>query len=109
MIRKLKLIEAALLYQLLEQAKFNAIKMDDGQVNYAEHMRISLDYCSDDYLSEFESNEKRVKQFDELELYTSGYPISPVFAAADRLLAIVGKSWESEIVSKFRLSRIDCD
>ncbi len=112
MIRKLILIEAALLYQLLEQAKFNTIKTEDGEVNYAEHMRISMDYCSDDYLSAFESNEKRLKQFDELELYKFGYPISPVVAAADKLLALLasfGKGWETEIINKFRLSGIDCD
>lgn len=109
MIGKLRLIEAALLYQLLEQAKFNTIKMENGQVNYAEHMKVAIDYCSADYMSEFESNEKRLKQFDELELYKCGYPIVPVFDAADKLEEIVGKVWENAITEKFSLHGIDLD
>lgn len=101
------MIQAALLYQLLEQAKFNTIKMDDGQVNYAAHMQISLDYSLEDYMSEFESNEKRVKQFNELDLYQFGHPIPPIYEAVDKLKEIVGNSWEHEIVSKFKLIKID--
>lgn len=109
MIAKLKLIEAALLYQLMEQAKFNTIKTNNGDVDYSEHMRISLDYCSDDYLSDFEPNEKRIKQFNQLDLYRFGYPIVSVYEAAGKLETIVGKKWRSEIIDKFRLSGIDCD
>lgn len=103
MIAKLKLIQAALLYQLLEQAKFNTIKMDNGQVNYAEHMKQSVDYSSNDYWSDFESNEKRIKQFEELNLYQWGHPISPIYKAADKLIEMVGNSWDSEIILKFKL------
>lgn len=109
MIRKLVFIKAALLYQLLEQAKFNTIKTENGDLNYAEHMRICLDYCSDDYKCEFESNEKRIQQFDELELYNCGYPIPTIYDAADKLEDIVGNTWENEIVLKFRLTGIDLD
>lgn len=109
MIHKLKLIEAGLLYQLLEQTKFNTIKMEDDQVNYAEHMRICLDYCSVDYMSDFELNEKRLQQFHELELYRWGYPISAVYNAADKLEEIVGKGYQNEIALKFALIGIDID
>lgn len=109
MIRKLKLIEAALLYQLLEQAKFNTIKMENGEVNYAEHMQICLDYCFDDYMSDFESNEKRIQQFNELELYQCSYPIPTVDEAAEKFREMFGTGWEKEIIVKFKLSGIDVD
>lgn len=108
-IRKLKLIEAALLYQLLEQAKFNTLKMDDGQVNYQEHMQICVNYCSVEYLSEFETNEKRIQHFDELQLMRYGYPICSIYAAAEKLRQLVGNKWTNEIINKFKLSGIDID
>lgn len=109
MVDKLALIQAALLYQLLEQAKFNTIKMEDNRVNYAEHMRIIVDYCSVDYMSEFESNEKRVQQFNELELYRCNYPIPSIYEAAQKLTEIVGNGWKNDIIQKFRLIGIDFD
>lgn len=53
--------------------------MENGQVDYAEHLRICMDYCSYDYLSEYEANEKRIQHFDELDLMRYGYPIGPVY------------------------------
>lgn len=106
-IGKLKIIEAALLYQVLEQAKFNTLKLENGQINYAEHMSICLDYCSYDYLSEFEANEKRIIYFDKLELQKYGYPIVAVYDAAERLQHLVGNKWVGEITIKFKLSGID--
>ncbi|XP_037035076.1 uncharacterized protein LOC119073607 [Bradysia coprophila] len=107
LIGKLQLIEAALLYQILEQAKFNTIKTENGQVNYDAHMKISLDYCLEDYMSEFETNEKRIKQFDELELYIYGHPIPPIYDAVEKFKEIVGNSWDNEIISKFKLIKIE--
>lgn len=109
MIAKLRLIEAALLYQVMEQAKFNTIKREDGQVDYAAHMKISMDYCCEGYMSEFETNDKRIKQFEELELYVYGHPIPPIYHAVDKLKEIVGNSWDSEVIAKFKLSQMEWD
>lgn len=72
-------------------------------------MKICMEYCSHDYLSEYEANEKRIQHFDELDLMRYGFPITPVYEASERLREIVGNKFTNEIIMKFKLIGVDLD